>query len=99
VRNYFDDIPIVAKSEEDFLEVMEALLALCKRLNLRVNEEKSVFGVTSITHVGFIVDGESVRIDPQRTQSFRELSTPTSIKKVQAVLGARNCVRHFIPNF
>ena len=99
VRNYFDDIPIAAKTEEEFLEVMEALLLLCRRMNLKVNEEKSIFGVDSITHVGFIVDGESVRIDPQRTQSFRDLQTPSSIKKVQAVLGAMNYVRHFIENF
>lgn len=99
VRNYFDDIPIAAKSEDEFMEVLEALFDLCKREGLKVNEEKSVFGVDSITHVGFIVDGNSVRIDPMRTQSFRELQTPTSIKKVQAVLGAMNYVRHFIPNF
>jgi hypothetical protein len=99
VRNYFDDIPIAARTEEDFLEVLEALLKLCDRMDLKINEEKSVFGVTSITHVGFIVDGDSVRIDPQRTQSFRDLQTPSSIKKVQAVLGAMNYVRHFIPNF
>lgn len=99
VRNYFDDIPIAAKNEDDFMEVLEALFSLCKRMNLKVNEEKSVFGVTSITHVGFIVDANGVRVDPMRTQSFRELQTPTSIKKVQAVLGAMNYVRHFIPNF
>jgi hypothetical protein len=99
VRNYFDDIPIAAKNEEDFLEVLEALLKLCKNEGLKLNEEKSVFGVTSITHVGFIVDENGVTVDPMRTQSFREMTTPTSIKKVQAVLGAMNYVRHFIPNF
>ena len=99
VRNYFDDIPIAAKTEEEFLEVLEALLKLCQNEGLKLNEEKSVFGVTSITHVGFIVDGDSVTVDPMRTQSFREMTTPTSIKKVQAVLGAMNYVRHFIPNF
>jgi len=99
VRNYFDDIPIAAKTEGEFLEVMEALLKLCQRMNLKVNEEKSVFGVDSITHVGFIVDGDGVRLDPQRIASFKDLQSPTSIKKVQAVLGAMNYVRHFIENF
>jgi hypothetical protein len=99
VRNYFDDIPIGAKTEEDFLEVLEALLALCQKFNLKINAEKSVFGVDSITHVGFIVDAEGARVDPMRTQSFRDMAAPSSVKGVQAVLGAMNYVRHFVPNF
>lgn len=99
VRNYFDDIPLGAKTEADFLEVLEALLALCLRFNLKINADKSVFGVDSITHVGFIVDAEGARVDPMRTQSFRDMATPSSVKGVQAVLGAMNYVRHFVPNF
>ncbi len=99
VRNYFDDIPLGAKTEADFLEVLEALLALCLRFNLKINADKSVFGVDSITHVGFIVDSEGARVDPMRTQSFRDMDTPSSVKGVQAVLGAMNYVRLFIPNF
>ena len=99
VRNYFDDIPIGAATEEGFLEVLEALLALCARFNLKINADKSVFGVDSITHVGFIVDSNGSRVDPMRTQSFRDMAVPTSVKGVQAVLGAMNYVRHFIPNF
>jgi hypothetical protein len=99
VRNYFDDIPIGAKTEAEFLEVLEALLALCQRFNLKINADKSVFGVDSITHVGFIVDSDGARVDPMRTQSFRDMATPSSVKGVQAVLGAMNYVRHFVPNF
>jgi hypothetical protein len=99
VRNYFDDVPIAANTEEEFLEVMEALLSLCSRFNLKVNAEKSIFGVDSITHVGFLVDANGARVDPMRTQSFRDMGEPTSIKGVQAVLGAMNYVRHFVPNF
>ena len=99
VRNYFDDIPIGAATEEGFLEVLEALLALCARYNLKINADKSVFGVDSITHVGFIVDSNGSRVDPMRTQSFQDMQVPSSVKGVQAVLGAMNYVRHFIPNF
>ena len=99
VRNYFDDIPIGAATEEGFLEVLEALLALCARYNLKINADKSVFGVDSITHVGFIVDSDGSRVDPMRTQSFKDMAVPSSVKGVQAVLGAMNYVRHFVPNF
>jgi hypothetical protein len=99
VRNYFDDIPIGANTEEEFLEVLEALLALCQNWGLKVNGDKSIFGVDSITHVGFLVDANGARVDPMRTQSFRDMQAPSSVKGVQAVLGAMNYVRHFVPNF
>jgi hypothetical protein len=99
VRNYFDDIPIGAKTDDEFIIILEALLALCTTWGLKINAEKSIFGVDSITHVGFLVDSDGARVDPMRTQSFRDMQTPSSVKGVQAVLGAMNYVRHFVPNF
>jgi hypothetical protein len=82
-----------------FLRVMEALLNFCVKWRLKVNPEKSVFGVTSVTHVGFIVSADGVQIDPERTRDIAELTSPKSVKKVQSVLGIMNYVRNFIPNF
>jgi hypothetical protein len=99
VKNYFDDVPFGAKTEEEFLTVMEAMLVFCVKWKLKVNPEKSIFGVTSITHVGFVISEEGVSIDPERTRDIAELAPPKSIKKVQSVLGILNYVRQFIPNF
>jgi len=99
IKNYFDDIPFGAKSEEEFLTVMEAMLEFCAKWKLKVNPDKSIFGVTSITHVGFVVSELGISIDPERTRDIAELQPPKSIKKVQSVLGVLNYVRHFIPNF
>ena len=99
VRNYFDDIPFAANSEDDYMEILRALFELARHLDLKFNLEKCCFGVTSITHCGFVVSEKGVEIDPMRTQSIRELEEPKSIKKVQAVLGSLNYVRHFIKDF
>ncbi len=99
IKNYFDDVPFGAKSEEEFLFVMEAMLKFFAKWKLKVNPEKSIFGVTSITHVGFIVSKDGIAIDPERTKDISELQPPKSIKKVQSVLGVMNYVRNFIPDF
>ena len=62
VRNYFDDIPLAAKTEDEFCELLEAILALGKSLTLKFNRDKSVFGVDSITHVGFVVRHNGVEV-------------------------------------
>jgi hypothetical protein len=99
IRNYFDDLPFGAKSEDEFMAVLEALLKFCVFWKLKVNPEKTVLGVKSITHVGFVVSKEGVSIDPERTRDIQELSAPKSIKKVQSILGVFNYVRNFIPDF
>ncbi len=99
IRNYFDDIPLAADTPEEFLELLTALFELALRFKIKFNLEKSIFGVDSITHCGFIVSAKGVQIDPMRTQSIREMEEPKSLKKVQAVLGTLNYVRHFIKDF
>jgi hypothetical protein len=99
IRNYFDDLPFGADSEDEFMMVLEALLEFCVKWQLKVNPEKTVLGVRSITHVGFIVGENGIAIDPERTKDIAELTAPKSVKKVQSVLGVFNYVRNFIPDF
>jgi hypothetical protein len=99
LRNYFDDLPLAAKSPEEFLIILEAVLKLGDRLDLKFNAEKSIFGVDSITHCGFIVNSKGVQVDPQRIEALREVEAPKSMKGVQSVLGIWNYIRNFIPNF
>ncbi len=99
IRNYFDDLPFGAKTEDEFMEVLEALLNFCRKWKLKINPEKTVLGVKSITHVGFVVSKDGVSIDPERTRDIKELTPPKSVKKVQSILGIFNYVRNFIPDF
>jgi hypothetical protein len=99
IRNYFDDLPFGADTEDEFMETLEALLKFCEKWQLKINPDKTVLGVKSITHVGFIVSKDGVSIDPERTKDIAELTAPKSVKKVQSVLGVFNYVRNFIPDF
>lgn len=99
IKNYFDDLPFGAKTEDEFMIILEALLNFCVKWKLKVNPEKTVLGVTSITHVGFVISKDGVSIDPERTRDIAELTPPKSIKKVQSILGIFNYVRNFIEGF
>ena len=99
IKNYFDDVPFGAKTEEEYLSVMESLLQFCAKWKLKINPDKCVFGVKSITHVGFVVSEDGVAIDPERSRDIADLQCPKSVKKVQSVLGIMNYVRNFVPNF
>jgi hypothetical protein len=99
IKNYFDDVPFGAKDEDEFIQIMTEMLDFCAKWQLKINPDKSVFGVTSITHVGFVISEVGVSIDPERVKDLSELAAPKSIKKVQSVLGVLNYVRNFVENF
>ncbi len=99
LRNYFDDLPLAADTEEEFIEILEAVLRLGVDRDLKFNLEKSVFGVDSITHVGFVVSAAGIEVDSQRIEALKQIEAPKSLKGVQSVLGVWNYIRHFIPNF
>lgn len=99
IKNYFDDLPFAADTEDEFMFIFQALLDFCVEHELKVNPDKSVFGVTSITHVGFVVSKEGVSIDPERFRDLSELTAPKSVKKVQSILGVLNYVRNFVSHF
>ena len=56
VKNFFDDVPIGAMNDDEFLDIVKNLLDVCRECKLKLNKEKSVLGVDSITHLGFIID-------------------------------------------
>jgi hypothetical protein len=99
IRNYFDDIAWGSNSEDEFIQVLTALMEFGVRNQLKYNIEKSCFGVDSITHVGFIADKDGIRIDPERTRDIVGMEAPKSTTKVMSILGTLNFVRNFIPNF
>ncbi len=99
LRNYFDDLPLAAKTEDEFIEQLEAVLSLGETYGLKFNLDKSIFGVDSITHVGFVVGKDGVQVDPQRIEALQQVEVPKSMKGVQSVLGVWNYIRHFIPHF
>jgi hypothetical protein len=40
IKNYFDDLPFGAKTEDEFMQILEALLKFCERWKLKVNGDK-----------------------------------------------------------
>jgi len=99
IRNYFDDIAWGCSTEDEFINILTALMDFGVKHKLKYNQDKSCFGVDSITHVGFIADKDGIRIDPERTRDIVQLEAPKSTKKVQSILGIFNFVRNFIPQF
>ena len=102
VYNYIDDCFWSARGPnkyEDFLEQTRAFFLMCRKFNIKLSAEKTVLGGSSIRVLGHIVDREGVRIDPARSAALTAMPEPTSIKTLEAALGAMGYVRSFVDGF
>jgi hypothetical protein len=94
-KNYFDDLPFGAQSEDEFMHILEANLKFCESWKLKINAEKSVFGVSSIANVIFVV---SKNHSVQRI--FKNSLHRNQSRKCRAYLVSLiTFVRHFITIF
>ncbi|KAJ8381441.1 hypothetical protein SKAU_G00022190 [Synaphobranchus kaupii] len=96
---YIDDILIFSNSpQEHVLHVREVLQRLLEN-QLFVKAEKCSFHVSSVPFLGFIIEEDSIRVDPAKVKAVTEWPQPSSRKHLQQFLGFANFYRRFIRNY
>lgn len=96
---YIDDIIVFFETLEEHREHVTEVLELLKAANLKVNSKKCAQIKNELKVLGFVIDGDGVKIDNERYQKIQNLQAPSSIKEVQQVLSLFSFCRRFIPGF
>ena len=92
--HYLDDILIHTKgSEDDHSEAVERVLQRLVNNNLAVNLAKSEFHVQETTFLGFIINGFTTKMNPQKLDIIRYWPKPQTKRQLQAFLGFANYYR------
>jgi len=96
---YMDDVLVYAESEEELEKRTTNLIEKLTKANLRINFEKSEFGVRSLRFLGFQIDKDQISLLPDTTEALESLPIPKTVRQLQAVLGAFNFTRMHIKGF
>jgi hypothetical protein len=97
---YMDDIIIATKGlVENYRRQVGKVFDLLLQNQMCVEIDKCVFEQTEVSCHGFIVSGQSIRMDPAKAQDIADGPIPTNRKEVQQILGLWNFYRRFIPNY
>ena len=99
VSVYIDDIIISSKNYDEHEEHLRKVLLLLREANLKVNKKKSCLFQEEIKVLGFLVNKDGIRIDPERIKVISDITTPRNVKELQRILGIVGYCRRFIPNF
>lgn len=96
---YLDDIIIVSSSFEEHVSLLLRVLEKLRKANLSVNLEKCEFFKSQLKYLGYVVDANGLRTDPDKVEAILNYTTPTSRKDLKRFLGTATWYRRFVPNF
>lgn len=96
---YIDDIIIVSDSFHQHIYLLNEIAKRLKRCGLTISPEKSKFCVKELRYLGYILDENGLKMDPDKINPILNLPSPKNIREVRRIIGMAGWYRRFIKNF
>ena len=96
--NLMGDICVYGSSMDEHNKRLHKVLQRLVKAGVTLNSEKCVFGVKSMTYLGYVVDKNGVHPDPNKLEAISKYPTPSSVSDVRRFLGMVNQLAKFVPN-
>ena len=95
IISFVDDTLITSESTQQHLEHIEELLHRLEKCNLTINLNKSHFFRQETKFLGFILNTEGIKPDPEKVQAIQNFPPPKNIKQLRGFLGLVNFYSKF----
>ncbi len=97
--SYLDDILIFSETEQEHMQHLQQVFDRLRQHKLKLKLSKCNFIQDQTKYLGFIVDKDGIKPDPDKVTAIKTMSAPTTVKEVRAFIGMCSWYRRFIPNF
>ena len=78
------------------MQDLEETFANLRKINLKLNPEKCVFGVPSGKLLGFFVSQRGIEANPDKIKAIEQIEAPKRIKDVRRLTGCVPAMSRFI---
>lgn len=96
---YIDDLLIFSESWKDHMDTLREIFKALREFGLKLKADKCRFGCEEIRFLGFIIDSEGCKTDPDKIQSIKSFPLPRTQTELRRFLGLANYYRKFIKDF
>jgi len=96
---YMDDILAYTDTEEGHDRTVKEVLKRLQNNGLAMSPEKCVWKAKEVEFLGYIIEGNGIRMSEDKVQAVLEWKTPKSLMEVQSFLGFANFYLRFILNY
>lgn len=98
VQCFADDLIITAPDRSSHLKSLETLLNKLGSVGLKINLEKCSFLANEVKYLGYIVDRNGIRPDPEKLRAIKDMPSPEGISELRSFLGMVNFYARFVQN-
>ncbi|GKA01484.1 putative mitochondrial protein [Tanacetum coccineum] len=96
---FFDDILVYSPAITEHAAQLRMVLQVMRKNALFAKKSKCVFGTSRVEHLGHVMSGMGVSIDPSKIQAMKDWPVPTNIKQLRGFLGLTMYYRRFIKGY
>lgn len=96
VASYLDDISIVGKTTNEHCENVNKVFHRIREWGFHIKREKCKFFLPSVKYLGFIIDRDGRRPDPDKISAIVQMPPPTDITTLRSFIGMLNYYGQFI---
>ncbi|XP_073360364.1 uncharacterized protein [Aegilops tauschii subsp. strangulata] len=93
---YVDDIVVKSREAKTLIEDLEETFANLRKVSLKLNPDKCVFGVPSGKLLGFLVSHQGIKANPEKIKAIEKMRPPQTLKEMQKLAGCVTSLGHFI---
>ena len=96
---YMDAIIVFSTSLQEHLESLKKILEALRKVNLKIQLEKSEFLKKEVSFLGHIVTDQGIKPNPDKIEAIRHWAVPRNQKELKAFLGILGYYRKFVRDF
>lgn len=96
---YLDDIIVCSETFEEHIKLLRQVTATLKRANLTINLSKCKFARSSLRYLGYIIDQDGLRTDPEKVSAILKFPRPKNVTELKRFIGLASWYRRFVKNF
>src|SRR3982750_4302510 len=96
IEAYMDDIVVKTKDRVTLIRDLEETFANLRKINLKLNPEKCVFGIPSGKLLGFFVSHRGIEANLDKIKAIEQIQAPRTVKDVRRLTGCVAALSRFI---
>lgn len=96
VEAYVDDMLVKSTTDLGHVEDLKETFATLNRADMKLNPQKSFFGLTGGKFLGFMVSIRGIEIHPSKSRAILQMTPPRNLKELQCLTGRLAALNRFI---